>query len=52
MLDIFQKYFEILKNGFVVFSEEYLILVIENIDDVEKLKKEIQRLHTKLIGES
>lgn len=51
MLDTFHRYFEILKNGFVVFSEEYLTLVIENIDDVEKLRKEIQQLHRKLVGE-
>jgi len=50
-LQAFHKYFVLLKNGFVVFSEYYVDQVVRNLDDPDKLKTMIERLLTELSGE-
>lgn len=44
MLESFKKYFVLLNNGFVVFSEEYLLKIISNINDVNTLKITVKNL--------
>jgi len=51
-LKSFHKYFILLKNGFVVFSEEYLKRIIDNINDVEKVKQTVNEISIELSGES
>jgi hypothetical protein len=51
-LESFYKYFILLKNGFVVFKEDYLKQIIDNIDDVEKVKQAIDKISRELSGES
>lgn len=50
-LQAFHKYFVLLNNGFVVFSEYYVDQVARNLDDPDKLKTMIKRLLTELSGE-
>jgi len=50
-LKAFYKYFIRLKNGFVVFSDYYLNIIINNIDDIDKLKKAIDQIYFALSGE-
>jgi len=47
-LKAFDKYFSVLKNGFVVFKEEYIELVVDNINDYEALKKIIAEINLEL----
>jgi hypothetical protein len=47
-LKAFDKYFSLLKNGFVVFKEEYIELVVDNINDYEALKKIIAEINLEL----
>ncbi len=51
-LDSFRKYFILLKNGFVVFSENYLKPIIDNIEDIEKVRKTVEKVSLELSGES
>jgi hypothetical protein len=50
-LRAFHKYFLLLKNGFVVFSEHYVDQVVSNLNDPDELKTIIQRLLEELSGE-
>ena len=50
-LQAFHKYFLILKNGFVVFSEYYVDQVVSNLSNPEKLKTKVEKLLTELSGE-
>jgi len=50
-LRAFNKYFVLLKNRFVVFSEHYVEQVVRNLDDPDKLKTTIKRLLAELSGE-
>jgi len=51
-LKSFHKYFILLKNGFVVFNEEYLKQIIDNINDVEKVRQTVNKISIELSGES
>jgi len=50
-LEAFFKYFEILSNGFVVFSEYYVSEIIKNIHDIQALKERVNRISLELAGE-
>jgi len=50
-LKSFHKYFILLKNGFVVFNEEYLKQIIDNINDVEKVRQTVKEISIELSGE-
>ncbi|CUS90546.1 TaqI restriction endonuclease [Candidatus Kryptobacter tengchongensis] len=50
-LQAFNKYFIRLSNGFVVFHENYLKPIIDNIDSVEKVRKVIEKILSELLGE-
>jgi hypothetical protein len=50
-LNAFHKYFLLLNNGFVVFSEHYVEQVVSNLSNPEKLKAVIERLLAELSGE-
>lgn len=50
-IEAFLKYFEILLNGFVVFSEYYISEIVKNIDDIERLKKVNNKILLELSGE-
>jgi hypothetical protein len=52
ILEAFHNYFELLKNGFVVFSEEYLKRIIEHINDVEDVRQAVNKIMKELSGES
>jgi len=50
----FRRYFIRLKNGFVVFRENYLKPIIDNIDNIdniEKVRKIVKRISLELSGE-
>ncbi len=51
-LDSFHKYFTLLQNGFVVFNENYLKQIIDNIEDIEKVRKTVEKISLELSGES
>lgn len=48
----FYKYFIRLKNGFIVFKEDYLKQIIKNIDNIEKVRKVIKEISLELSGET
>lgn len=48
----FRKYFIRLQNGFVVFNENYLKLLIDNIDNIEAVRKTVKKISLELSGES
>jgi len=48
----FHKYFIRLKNGFVVFNENYLKPIIDSIDDIEAVREVIKKISLELSGES
>ena len=50
-LDSFHKYFICLQNGFVVFNENYIRLIIDNIDNIEAVKKTVKKISLELSGE-
>lgn len=50
-LQAFHKYFVLLKNGFVVFSEYYTDQVVKNISDPDILKTAISKMLVELSGE-
>ncbi len=47
----FHKYFIRLKNGFVVFNENYLKRIIDNINSIEKVRKTVGKISLELSGE-
>lgn len=49
-LQAFKKYFIRLNNGFVVFNEDYLKAIIENISNIEEMKKVIEKISKELAG--
>lgn len=51
-LDSFNKYFVRLQNGFIVFKEDYLKLIIENIDNIDKVREVVKKISLELSGES
>jgi len=51
-LKSFYKYFILLKNGFVVFEENYLRQIIDNINDINKLRQAVNEISIELSGES
>jgi len=52
MINSFEKYFVKLPNGFVVFNENYLKLIIDNIDNIEAVRKAVKKISLELSGES
>ncbi len=50
-LTSFEKYFIQLKNGFVVFKEDYLNPIIADITDIEKVKATANKISSELAGE-
>lgn len=50
-LKSFYKYCEILHNGFVVFSENYITPIVKNINNTEELKVQIKQISIELSGE-
>ena len=50
-LNAFYKYFIRLTNGFVVFSDNYLKIIIDHINDIENMKKAIDQIYLELSGE-
>lgn len=50
-LHAFNKYFVLLRNGFVVFSENYVAPIVKNLDDPDKLKTTIKKMLVELSGE-
>ena len=51
-LSSFNKYFIQLNNGVAVFKEDYLKPIIDNITDIEKVKKMVEKISLELAGES
>lgn len=49
-LEAFNKYFTLLQNGFVVFQENYLKPIIDNIDHIEKVKEAVEQISLELSG--
>lgn len=49
-LDSFHKYFVRLQNGFVVFNENYLRPIIDNIDSIEAVKRTVKKISLELSG--
>lgn len=47
----FHKYFTVLSNGFIVFNENYLKPLIDNINDIEMIKKVVREISSELSGE-
>ncbi|MDO8735021.1 MAG: TaqI family restriction endonuclease [Elusimicrobiota bacterium] len=47
----FHKYFISLDNGFVVFHENYLSPVIDNINDIDKINEIVKQITLELAGE-
>ncbi|MCM8829408.1 MAG: TaqI family restriction endonuclease [Candidatus Omnitrophica bacterium] len=48
----FSKYFKVLNNGFVVFKEDYLRPIIDNIGSIEKVREIVSRISQELSGET
>jgi hypothetical protein len=44
LLKAFEKYFDVLENGFVVFKEDYVKMIIENLENQEELEKIISKI--------
>lgn len=51
MVASFEKYFIQLQNGFVVFNEDYLKPIIDNIDNIGKVRKVVKQISLELSGE-
>lgn len=51
-LAAFQRYFNCLGNGFVVFKENYLRPIVENMDDIEKIRRVVKGIALELAGET
>jgi len=52
MVNSFEKYFIKLINGFVVFNENYLKPIIDNIDDIDTVRSVVKKISLELSGES
>lgn len=50
-LSAFHKYFTRLQNGFVVFNENYLARILENMDNIEKIRKVVKEISLELSEE-
>jgi hypothetical protein len=50
-LQAFYKYLELLRNGFVVFGENYINPIVENIDNIERMKEIVEAISKELSGE-
>jgi hypothetical protein len=48
IIDAFNKYFKTLKNGFIVFNEEFVEGIVQNIEDINKLKNFIDKVYKDL----
>lgn len=48
----FHKYFILLQNGFVVFNENYLKPIVDNITNIEEVRKTVEKISLELSGES
>jgi hypothetical protein len=44
LLKAFEKYFDALENGFVVFKKDYVKMIIENLENQEELEKIIRKI--------
>ena len=51
MVSGFEKYLIKLTNGFIVFKENYLKPIIDNITDIEKIKDVVSKISLELSGE-
>lgn len=51
-LDSFHKYFIRFQNGFVVFNENYVKAIIDNINSIEAVRKTVEKISLELSGES
>ena len=52
MINSFEKYFVRLENGFIVFREGYLKIIIDNIENIEAVRKAVKKISLELSGES
>jgi len=52
MINSFEKYFVRLENGFIVFREGHLKIIIDNIENIEVLRKAVKKISLELSGES
>jgi len=50
-LESFYKYCEVLPNGFVVFAKNYIVPIVNNINNNEKLREQIKQISLELSGE-
>lgn len=50
-LTSFHKYFIRLQNGFVVFNENYLNPIIDNVDNIEKVREVVKEISLELSGD-
>ena len=50
-LESFYKYCKVLPNGFVVFAENYIVPIVKNINNIEKLREQIKQISLELSGE-
>lgn len=50
MLDAFDRYFELLKNGFVVFGERLVSKVVESVAKPDSLRIMLEKLQEELSG--
>jgi hypothetical protein len=48
LLKAFEKYFDVLENGFVVFKKDYVKMIIENLENQEELEKIISKIFREL----
>jgi hypothetical protein len=51
ILQSFFKYCRVLKNGFVVFNDNYITPIFNNLNNISALKEEISRISLELAGE-
>ena len=49
-MNAFYKYFDILENGFVVFKERYVQIIIDKLENHEELQREIDKILKELTG--
>lgn len=50
-LSAFSKYFSYLPNGFVIFSEAYVEEIMNNINDIDKIKSILNRIISEITGD-
>jgi hypothetical protein len=51
ILEAFNRYFIQLKNGFIVFGEKYIEEIVNNINDIEKVREAVNKIWKELSGE-